>query len=148
MHYNLTHKEHSTFLLTKDGEEIANFKYNRNSSSIRLHYSQKRLFFLSQEGLLQNKILLKTEYGVAIGENYYIKNHRKGILHLSDKKFHYTVEQNGVQLCDKKKQPLAGIAFEGAGTIDSHEMSAVVFSMAWLLLSETTAHKALSPYAS
>lgn len=137
MNFSLIRKD-STFRLFNDDKEIADFKYNRSSNSIRIHYTQKRLFFLSQEGFLQNKVLLKTEYGVHIGENAYIKNQRKGTMHLSEKKFQYTIGQDGVQLFDRKKELLANVSFDGAANADSHEVSVIMFSLAWLLISEDT----------
>lgn len=147
MNFSLTHREHAAFHLMSEGKAVAAFKYNRSSGSIRIDGTQKRLFFISQEGFLQNKIRLKTEYGVEIGESTFIRSQHKGTLTISDNKFHYRTDGGGLYLSDRKKQILAAISFDGAHNVDGHELSAIVFSIAWLL-NETAAHKALTPYAS
>jgi len=119
---------------------------------MRIYSAERRLFFLNSVGLLQNKILLNTEYGVTIGEVYPIKNHRKGVLHIGEHKFNYIIEQNMLHLQDKRRKPLISFSFTDTETTSSHEAATIVFTLAWLYvhanLSEATARKASALYVS
>lgn len=127
-------KEISKYTLLSDEKQTASFRYNRSAQTIRIHASEQRQFFLSQSGgFLQNKIVLQTEYGQEIGENYYINSRKKGILHLSGNKFFYKINSGSLDIQDKRRQPLANFTFSEASRIDSNEMTAVLFSLAWLL---------------
>lgn len=132
MDIQLTTTDHSSFVLRKGSEDIANIKYNQQSHSIRINAVQRRLFFMSAAGLLQNKIMLETEYGVGIGENYHLRNQHKGILYLADRKYNYTISKNGVSVRDRNKNVIANCSFENADKADSFEISAVLFSITWL----------------
>lgn len=151
MNFTLT-KDQSTFTLVKGPQGIATIKYNAQSNSVRLHSNDRRLFFLEEVGLLQSKIILETEYGVEIGENYLIKHQNKGILHLSEDKFSYKIDDTGINLFDKRKNPVAHFALDKATALDSYETSGLLFSLAWLIVSEgisvARAHKASVLYAS
>lgn len=151
MNFTLT-KDHSTFTLVKGPQGIATIKYNAQSNSVRLHSNDRRLFFVEEVGLLQSKIILETEYGVQIGENYFMKHQNKGMLHLTDDKFSYKINDTGIDLYDKRKNPVAHFALDKATSLDSFETSGLLFSLAWLIVSEgisvTRARKASVLYAS
>jgi hypothetical protein len=152
MNFSLVSTDRTNFTLSQESNEIATIKYNARSQSVRLHSNERRVFFLEQVGLLQNKILLKTEYGVQIGENYHIKHQHKGIFHLSKDKFSYWIEQNAIRIADKRRQIMASFSFENAKALDSYELSTLLFSLAWMLtngqISAATAHKASGLYVS
>jgi hypothetical protein len=149
--FNLVRSNPSKFSLLKGGQEIATFKSNDQFQSLRLHSTERRLFFLSQEGLLQNKMVLKTEYGFEIGENHQVK-HNKGIIHLGETKANYTLQKDSIEISDRHKKPLMSFAFPDAETLNGHELSAVLFSLMWLYvqseISATTTRKASGLYAS
>ena len=144
-------RNQSSFVLQTDHKEIANVKYNRENNSIRIFSSERRLFFLNNAGLLQNKILLTTEYGVTIGEIYPVKNNQKGVLHLGDHKFHYSIEKNLLGISDKRRQPVLNFNLEGE-LPDNYELAGILFTVTWLMvhseLNATAAHKASVLYAS
>ncbi|HYE53998.1 MAG TPA: hypothetical protein VD996_04115 [Chitinophagaceae bacterium] len=123
---------HSQFSIQKGDKEIAAFKYNSQSLSVRIHSAQKRVFFLKPAGFLQNRIILATEYGVEIGENH-ARNRSKGMVQLGDNKFHYTVAASHITIRDKRKQPLANLTFRNPQPADSYTVAAILFSIAWLL---------------
>ena len=102
---------------------------------------------MEQAGFLQNKIVLETEYGFEIGENHHMRNQQKGILHFDNKKFFYKLHDNSINMYDRRKNPVANFTLDKATELDSHEASALLFSLAWLL-SEATAHKASAQYVS
>ncbi|HEY0679978.1 MAG TPA: hypothetical protein VGD17_16955 [Chitinophagaceae bacterium] len=132
MNLSLTTIDHSAFILKKGFQEIASIKYNQQSRSIRIHGTQRRLFFLSEAGFLHTKIHFTTEYGVEIGENSHIRNQHKGVLHLVDKKFYYNLSGSGIEILDRSKKVIAKCAFEGGEKLDNFEISALVFSLTWL----------------
>ena len=152
MNFSLVTTDRTNFTLSQDSNEIATIKYNAHSHSVRLHSNERRVFFLEQVGLLQNKILLKTEYGFEIGENYHIKHQHKGVFHLSKDKFSYSVEQNAIHISDKRKQLMGSFSFANATALDSYELATLLFSLAWMLtngqISAATAHKASGLYVS
>jgi hypothetical protein len=116
-----------------------------------LHSKERRVFFVEEVGFLQSKIILKTEYGVQIGENYHARNQRKGALHLGNEKFSYKLEDKGIKLYNRHKEPLASFTLDKASALGSYEASALMFSLAWLLagseLSAAEAHTASALYA-
>ncbi|HYC28661.1 MAG TPA: hypothetical protein VEB42_07590, partial [Chitinophagaceae bacterium] len=78
--------------------------------------------------------------------------HNKGILHLTNDKFSYKIDDAGINFFDKRKNPVAHFALEKATSLDSLETSGLLFSLAWLIVSNgisvTKAHKASALYAS
>jgi len=120
------------FSIVDNNQEIAGFKYNRQSLSVRINSGQKRVFFIKSAGLLQNRILLATEYGVEIAENH-VKNRNKGFIQLGHEKFHYTFNEETITLLNKAKQPLLELALQQTKSIDNYAMSAILFSTAWLI---------------
>ncbi|HEX6182232.1 MAG TPA: hypothetical protein VFZ47_13360 [Chitinophagaceae bacterium] len=143
-------RDRSTFVVQNSTEESVNVKYNRQNNSIRIFSAEQRLFFLDDVGLLQNKILLNTEYGVTIGEVYPTKNHHKGVAHIGDKKYSYTIENNMLEVFDKKRQPLLNFNLADSDALDNYEAAGILFAVVWLHseLSAATARKASAPYVS
>ena len=145
MDFNLR-KDHSTYTLVKNSQELATIKYNAQANSFRINSKERRLFFMEQSGFLQNKIVVKSEYGVEIAENNHQRNQYKGTLHLGNQKFSYKLHTDSINLYDKHKNPVANFSLEKASLLDSYEASALLFSLAWLL-NATAAHKASAQYA-
>ena len=131
-------------------EEIASVKYNRQNNSIRIYSAERRLFFLNDVGLLQNKILLNTEYGVTIGESYPTKDHHKGVVHIGDKKYSYIIENNKLQLFDRRRNPVMNYNLPEEDALDNYEAAGILFTVTWLHseLNATTTHKASNLYVS
>lgn len=148
---NTITRNKSTFILQTGGEEVANVKYNRENNSIRIFSSERRLFFLNSVGLLQNRILLNTEYGVTIGE-IYPKNSRKGAVHFGDDKFFYNIADNLLEIHDKKRRPVLNFNLAVGEKPDSYQTAGILFTAIWLMmhsdLSAATARKASVLYAS
>ena len=146
---SITH-DRSTFIVQNSAEEIASVKYNRQNNSIRIFSSERRVFFLDDVGLLQNKILLNTEYGVTIGEVYPTRNHHKGVVHVGDNKYSYTIENNMLEIYDKRRRPVINYNLSDANTLDNYEVAGILFAVVWLLteLNGATTHKASNQYVS
>ena len=149
-HMNSITRDRSTFIVHNSTEETISVKYNRQNNSIRIFSAEQRLFFLDDVGLLQNKILLNTEYGVTIGEVYPTKNHHKGVAHIGDKKYTYTIENNMLDVYDRKRQPVLNFNLADSDALDNYEAAGILFAVVWLHseLNATTTHKASVPYVS
>lgn len=150
MKFTLLAKDRSSFSLVNGSTEIATIKYTAQSQSVRLQSNERRVFFLEEVGLLQSKILLKTEYGVQIGENYYTKQQHKGVLYLSKEKFSYSIEADAINIRHKRQQMI--FQLDNAIALNAQDVSALLFSLSWLItnaeISATAAHKASGQYVS
>jgi hypothetical protein len=91
------------WILANDSSLIAELKYNRESNSFRLDAEDKRLFFLEKTGVLQKKMLLKTEYNVIAGEAHFIRNEKAGIILLEDSRLSFSMKDAYVYLLKKHK---------------------------------------------
>jgi hypothetical protein len=60
------------------------------------------LFFLEEKGFLRKKVVLKTEYGVEIGECHFIRNAQNGIIYLNDRKFVFNGDNSEIRIADKQ----------------------------------------------
>ena len=90
------------FFLLDQSNLVASFTYNTASSSFRLNAWSKRLFFLEEKGFLRKKVVLKTEYGVEIGECHFIRNAQNGIIYLNDRKFVFNGDNSEIRIADKQ----------------------------------------------
>jgi hypothetical protein len=150
MNFTILAKDRSAFTLVNGSTEIATIKYTAQSQSVRLQSNERRVFFLEEVGVLQSKILLKTEYGVQIGENYYTKQQHKGVLYLSKQKFSYSIDADAINMYHKRQQLI--FQLDKANALDAQDVSALLFSLAWMLtnaeISATAAHTASGQYVS
>lgn len=152
MNFTLLAKDRSSFSLVNGSQEIATIKYTAQSQSVRLNSNERRVFFLEEVGVLQSKVLLKTEYGVQIGENYYSRHQHKGLLYLSKEKLSYTIEANAIKIFGKRQHLIASFELDKAISLEACDVSALLFSLAWMHanteLSAAAAHKASGLYVS
>ena len=129
MKWILTHQatEHHRWLLT-EVQSPALLTYNPKNHSIRIKAKGARLFFLEPVGFLQKKILLRSEYGVVLGEAQWAE--KSGQLLLDNQKFFYRWNDHDLFLYDKSKTLLlqTKVDYDAVGL----EKFAFVFSMAWL----------------
>ena len=85
-----------------------------------------------------------------IGENYYTKQQHKGVLYLSKQKFSYSIEADAINMYHKRQQLI--FQLDKANALDAQDVSALLFSLAWMLtnaeISATAAHTASGQYVS
>jgi hypothetical protein len=79
--------------LYKDDKKILTLSLNPFSNSAKVECErQKRIFHFRKEGFLRNKMILRNEYGIKIGE---LGNENKGnFIDINDERFFYTIQNN------------------------------------------------------
>src|SRR5690349_7608206 len=86
------------FWTLEGNESIAELKFSPDSKAFRLHHNTHRLFFLEYAGVMQQKILLNSEYGVELGEMQLQKQGQYGSLVINDLKYYYSDDETGLHL--------------------------------------------------
>lgn len=124
--------------LQKDSESQL-LTINLQGLSLRLAGNARRLFFLEVQGLLQKKLLLRTEYGIAIGE-IALTDKPSGQLTLNDHKFFYRQEKNQLQILDGEKQLISACTLPDnfQNKIEAH---ALLFGFAWFVTADALVEK-------
>ena len=79
--------------LYKDDKKILTLALNPFSNSAKVECEkQKRIFHFRKEGFLRNKMILRNEYGIRIGE---LGNESKGnFIDINGERFYYTIQNN------------------------------------------------------
>lgn len=111
-------------------ETLASVKYSERSHSVRIDAQTRRLFFFEDIGVFVKKRLIKTEYGVIIGENY-SKDKESGYLFIDKKRIFYSLKNNRIVLY-KGKTKLAKASIDNFKQMDDYEISALGFAFFWM----------------
>ncbi|ANE52696.1 hypothetical protein [Flavisolibacter tropicus] len=120
-------------LWTLEGpEQIAELTFSPESKAFRLHYTHHRLFFLEDVGVLQQKIALKSEYGITLGEFQPQRHGQSGAVTVNDLKYHYKEDHANIQLFDKQKQRVVSIGVDFISELGIFEVASLLFSLAWI----------------
>lgn len=95
--------------LYKEDEKRLTLIYNPLSSSARVECNrEKRIFQIRKEGFLRNKTVIRSEYGIKIGEIGSLN--KQHFIEVNDEKFYFSTENNPLaQLLlykDSKEQPV------------------------------------------
>ncbi len=78
--------------LYKDDKKILTLAFNPFSNSARVECEkQKRVFLVRKEGFLRNKIVLRNEYGIKIGE---LGHDKENFIDVNEERFYYTIRNN------------------------------------------------------
>lgn len=133
MKWVLSHQsyDHHRWLL-RDAEEPAQFTYHLSHHSVRIKAKTARLFFLEETGFLHKKVLLRSEYGVVVGEAQAITAGRMAQLVLDGKKYFYCWKDGQLSLYNKNKTLLLNAAIECRHDTEKMELAAFVFLTAWM----------------
>lgn len=128
MKWSLVSKmNNSNFWTLQDNEKLrAEMRYNRDAQSIRINAGDRRLYFLEQIGYLQNRMELKTEYSIVIGETYFNKDHLSGITILDGQKYSFTIEDDQLNLFENHRSKTT-VSIEHLDQLDVYEFSALLF---------------------
>ena len=116
-----------TWTLLEPGRN-AELKYNNDGHSFRLSAADKRLFFLERKGLFQNRMLLKTEYNIVVGEIHFTPNIQSGQLILDNEKFGFSVKGEELYLFSGNHEHFRA-AITGLRQLDAFEFSALLFGL-------------------
>ena len=128
MKWNLTYSVNDFHQWALNEDEIkVGLRYNGEAHSLRVHSDDKRLFFLERTGVLQSRIILKTEYSVEIGEAYFEKNRHAGIMVLNEKKYSFKVVGNYLKLFNRQKELVFEIDIADIDNLELFEFSALLF---------------------
>ncbi len=123
--------------MLQNADAPAEFIYSLQYHSIRIKAKTVRLFFLEEAGsFFQKKILLRSEYGVVMGETQATHTTKGGTLLLNEEKFFYRWNDGGLRLLDRHKKAVSEMHIELRQDADKMEQMAFVFCNAWLLLTD------------
>jgi hypothetical protein len=125
--------------LLQQEEGSRSLTINLQRLSLRLSGFSKRLFFIQVEGLLQKKILLRSEYGITIGETVFAEKALPGQLLFNGQKFSYRFESNRLALFDGEKNLVGECEIHQSTTFDKYEFYSVLFGFAWFLTADAVA---------
>lgn len=114
---------------------------NLHRLSLRLIGVSKRLFFLQVHGFLQKKILLRSEYGVVLGETAFSSKPSPGQLTFNGQKFFHRIEEGQLVLLDNEKKPLGKSELAGGEQMNKFEFYSLLFGLAWFLTADGVAEK-------
>jgi hypothetical protein len=79
--------------LCKDDKKILTLTFNPFSNSARVECEkEKRVFFIRKEGFRRNKIILRNEYGIKIGELG--QENKENFIDVNDERFYYATNNN------------------------------------------------------
>lgn len=109
--------------------------------SLRLNGFSKRLFFLQVQGLLQKKILLRSEYGVELGETSFADKSPFAPIIINEQKFFYQVDGTKLMLLDGEKNNLGECEMAPDSAQDKVEFYALLFGFAWFITADAVAEK-------
>ncbi len=77
------------YALWDNGHKLLTLAFNSSSNFARIEYGEeKRAFIIRYEGLFKNKMVMRNEYGIRIGQ---ISAERENMIALNDEKIFYTI---------------------------------------------------------
>ncbi len=114
---------------------------NLHRLSLRLVGMSKRLFFLQVQGFLHKKILLRSEYGVVIGETSFADKPSPGQLLFNGQRYSYRVEEGSLVLLDNDKNIAGKCEIAAEAQQNKFEFYSLLFGFAWFLMADTAAEK-------
>lgn len=78
------------YALWENGRHLLTLVFNSNSKFARIEYGEeKRSFTLRYEGLFRNRLVMRNEYGIRIGE---LIDEKEQFISLHDEKLFFTVQ--------------------------------------------------------
>jgi hypothetical protein len=109
--------------------------------SLRLIGFSKRLFFLQVQGFLQKKILLRSEYGVIIGETAFTDKPSSGQLTINGQKFFHRVEEEKLVLLNSENMVVGTSQIMPKAFTNRYEFYSLLFGFAWFLTADRAANE-------
>jgi hypothetical protein len=114
---------------------------NLQRLSLRLTGLSKRLFFLQVQGFLQKKILLRSEYGIVIGETVFADKSSQAPVLFNGQKFFYQVEDGKLTLLDSEKNFVCESELAQPAALNRFEFYSLLFGLAWFSTTDAVADK-------
>ena len=122
-------------------ENSRSLTFNLKRLSLRLNGFSKRLFFLEEQGFLQKKLVLRSEYGVEMGEVSFGGNAFFGQLVINGEKFFYEMNQEKLLLLDSEKHPVSNCEIIGEASLGKEEFYSLLFGFAWFVTADAMVEK-------
>jgi len=119
-------------------EPLAELKYTLESKSVRIHFEHKRLFFLEPQKPFQQKLIIKSEYGMAIASIDLPKSAGMGSINIDGNLLYFDIYNSAIHLFGKDRPPLTQCQIEPFDDISSNELTALAFSYAWIYQQDKT----------
>ncbi len=127
--------------LLQQEENTRSLIFNIQRLSLRLIGITKRLFFLQVQGLLNKKILLRSEYGVVIGEAPFTSNPSPGQLTINGQKLFHRIEDQKLILLNSEKAVVGSSDLTQNAINNKLEFYSLLFGFAWFLTADTASDK-------
>lgn len=116
-----------------DAPEPAQLTYNLQHQSLRIRSKTSRLFFLESSGRFQKKLVLRSEYGIIIGEAAVAPQDTEASLTLNDTRFYYRFSEHQFFLLDKNHEVISMADVDQPGLPHRMTMYALLFGHAWIV---------------
>lgn len=131
--------------LLQQEENTRSLIINLQRLSLRLIGITKRLFFLQVQGLLNKKILLRSEYGVVIGEAPFANKPSPGQLTINGQKMYHRIEDEKLVLLNSEKAVVGSSDLTPNSLTDKFEFYSLLFGFAWFLTADVAEKDGLLP---
>lgn len=80
------------YALWNDGRKLLTLAFQQGSNFVRIEYGgEKRMFNIRYEGILKNRLVMRNEYGVRIGQ---IVEKNDSVIAWNDEKLHYAIQSD------------------------------------------------------
>lgn len=109
--------------------------------SLRLNGFSRRLFFLQEQGFLQKKLLLRSEYGVEMGETVFSEKSSAAAFIFNGQKLSYEVAEGKLVLLDNEKNELGQCGLPQENRLGRIEFYALLFGFAWFVTADAVVEK-------
>lgn len=90
---------------------------------------------------MQKKLVLRSEYGVEIGEVAFGGNAFFGQLTINGEKFFYEMNHEKLLLLDSEKKPLSECEIVGEASLGKEEFYSLLFGFAWFVTADAVVEK-------
>jgi hypothetical protein len=136
---------HKVYALWSNGHKLLTLAFNTSSDFARIEYGdEKRAFIIRYEGIFKNKMVMRNEYGVLLGQVN--AESRENFIDLDDQKLFYTItgdkEPNLIIYKESAAAPLAVCSLKvdnEKGILPAARPSATTYSLllalCWYLFS-------------
>jgi hypothetical protein len=142
-----TSPELETFELWEENSKLLSLDYHPFTNAARIeHAAERRVFMIRREGFLRNRVVLRNEYGIHIGQLLHDKhNRRSGNIELGNEKFNFVLSdaENGQLRMSRSKSDESlvcdfsqGIPAGNTGTLTATQQC-LLMAFSWYLCLHT-----------
>jgi len=145
------------YTLWNDGRKLLTMGFQSSSNFVKIEAEgEKRAFTIRYEGFLKNKMVMRNEYGVRIGQ--VSSENKENMIAFNDEKLYYTItndqEPRVIVYKESADKPLAVCALKldnDKSVIPSVKASAtqhsLLLALCWYLFSPVSRENAVAHYA-